>query len=83
MHHGIKAEADLFLDTVAYGAHITAVDSLWAGVPIVTLVTGERMAKRIAQALVKALGMGQGGSPLLASTLKGYEDAAATLAGPG
>ena len=32
LHHRIKAAADLFLDTLGYGAHITAGDALWSGV---------------------------------------------------
>jgi len=82
VHHRIKAEADLFLDTAPYGAHITAADSLWAGVPIVT-IPGERMASRIAQALLVASRLGASHCGAWApSTRKGYEDfAVALLAG--
>eukprot|EP00873_Tetraselmis_striata_P044972 jgi/Tetstr1/465236/TSEL_009939.t1 len=31
------AAADLFLDTLTYGGHTTAVDALWMGVPVVSL----------------------------------------------
>ena len=37
--------ADLFLDSSPYGAHTTAADSLWMGVPIVTF-TGRRTLRR-------------------------------------
>jgi protein O-GlcNAc transferase len=31
--------ADLFLDTPPYNAHTTASDALWAGLPLLKLVT--------------------------------------------
>ncbi|MDH5527068.1 MAG: tetratricopeptide repeat protein [Nitrospirota bacterium] len=48
--------ADLFLDTTPYNAHATAVDALWAGVPVLT-VPGESMAARIAASLLTAAGL--------------------------
>jgi protein O-GlcNAc transferase len=33
----MKRQADLFIDTLAYNAHSTAVELLWSGVPVVSL----------------------------------------------
>jgi predicted O-linked N-acetylglucosamine transferase (SPINDLY family) len=36
-HHLARISlANLFLDTFPYNAHTSAIDTLWAGVPIVT-----------------------------------------------
>ncbi len=43
--------ADLFLDTFPYGAHTTASDALWAGVPVLTL-QGQSFASRVAASLL-------------------------------
>ena len=48
--------ADLFLDTVPYGAHTTASDALWMGVPVVTL-SGRSFASRVCGSLVRSAGM--------------------------
>ena len=48
--------ADLFLDTFPYGAHTTAADSLWMGVPILTLM-GRSFAARVCASLVRAAGL--------------------------
>ncbi len=48
--------ADLFLDTNPYNAHTTAMDALWAGVPIVTL-PGSTMASRVAGSLLSSGGL--------------------------
>lgn len=45
--------ADLFLDTFAYGAHTTASDALWAGLPVLTL-RGDTFARRVGASIVKA-----------------------------
>lgn len=47
--------ADLFLDTVPYGAHTTASDALWMGVPVLTL-SGRSFASRVCGSLVRAAG---------------------------
>ena len=49
--------ADLFLDTYPYGAHTTAADAMWMGVPILT-VPGRGFASRVCASLVHAAGMG-------------------------
>ncbi|HUO54693.1 MAG TPA: UDP-N-acetylglucosamine-peptide N-acetylglucosaminyltransferase [Rhodoblastus sp.] len=48
--------ADLAFDTSPYGAHTTASDALWAGVPIITL-PGATFASRVAGSLLHAVGM--------------------------
>ena len=48
--------ADLFLDTLPYGAHTTASDSLWMGVPVLT-VPGRGFAGRVCASLVHAAGL--------------------------
>jgi len=48
--------ADLFLDNQPYGAHVTASDALWMGVPILTL-EGRGFAARVTASLVRAAGM--------------------------
>ncbi|MDB5550456.1 MAG: hypothetical protein JWL86_440 [Rhizobium sp.] len=48
--------ADLFLDTFAYGAHTTASDALWAGLPVLTL-RGDTFARRVGASIVSAAGM--------------------------
>ena len=50
--------ADLFLDAFPYGAHTTAADSLWMGVPVLTL-TGRSFAARVCTSLVNAAGIGE------------------------
>ncbi|MGD9814749.1 MAG: N-acetylglucosamine transferase [Hyphomonadaceae bacterium] len=48
--------ADLFLDTVPYGAHTTASDALWMGVPVLTF-SGRSFASRVCGSLVRAAGV--------------------------
>ncbi|PKU22299.1 glycosyl transferase [Telmatospirillum siberiense] len=48
--------ADLFLDTSPYGAHTTASDALWMGVPMLTL-SGRSFASRVCGSLLNAAGM--------------------------
>ena len=48
--------ADLFLDTTPYGAHTSASDALWMGLPVLTLA-GKSFAARVCGSLVRAAGL--------------------------
>ncbi len=48
--------ADLFLDSMPYGAHTTAADSLWMNVPVLTL-PGRTFAARVCASVVRAAGV--------------------------
>ena len=67
--------ADLVLDTLPYGAHTTASDALWAGVPVLTCL-GSTFAGRVAASLLWALGLPE----LIAHSRDEYETAARNLA---
>jgi protein O-GlcNAc transferase len=67
--------ADLFLDTLPYGAHTTASDALWAGLPVVTL-RGETFAGRVGASLLEAIRLPE----LVTVTAESYERLAITLA---
>jgi predicted O-linked N-acetylglucosamine transferase (SPINDLY family) len=67
--------ADLFLDTEPYGAHTTASDALWAGLPVVTTL-GPTFASRVAASLLHAVGVPE----LVSDTLDAYEALALRLA---
>jgi protein O-GlcNAc transferase len=66
--------ADLFLDTLYYNAHATAVDALWAGVPVLTCA-GETFASRVAGSLLRAVGLPE----LITWSLDDYEALALRL----
>ncbi|HLZ96418.1 MAG TPA: tetratricopeptide repeat protein [Steroidobacteraceae bacterium] len=68
-------QADLFLDTAPYGAHATARDALWAGLPVLTC-SGEAFASRVAASLLTALDFPE----LVTSSLDGYAARALELA---
>ncbi|KAL3658168.1 hypothetical protein V7S43_016798 [Phytophthora oleae] len=65
----------LFLDTFIYGAHSTATDALYAGLPVITLA-GDSFASRVGVSLLKNLGMQE----LITFSVKEYEDLAVYLA---
>jgi predicted O-linked N-acetylglucosamine transferase (SPINDLY family) len=67
--------AGLFLDTFPYGAHSTANDALWSGLPILTRA-GESFASRVAASLLSAIGMPE----LIAETELEYETLAVEIA---
>jgi predicted O-linked N-acetylglucosamine transferase (SPINDLY family) len=48
--------ADVFLDTLPFNAQTTAVDALWAGLPVLTCL-GESSFGRVAGSVLMALGM--------------------------
>lgn len=66
--------ADLFLDTVPYGAHTTASDALWMGVPILT-VPGRSFASRVCASLLHAAGL----NDLICQTPEEYVERAVAL----
>jgi len=70
LHH-----ADLFLDTWPYGAHTTASDALWAGVPVLTC-PGPMLASRVAGSQLTTLGLPE----LIAQDPTDYADRARRLA---
>jgi predicted O-linked N-acetylglucosamine transferase (SPINDLY family) len=67
--------ADLFLDTFPYNAHASAVDSLKAGTPVVTLL-GNSFAARVAASLLKAIDLPE----LITHSQSEYESLAIELA---
>jgi predicted O-linked N-acetylglucosamine transferase (SPINDLY family) len=67
--------ADLFLDTAPCGAHTTASDALWAGLPVLTQ-TGESFASRVAASLLTALQLPE----LITENAVSFEAAATSLA---
>jgi protein O-GlcNAc transferase len=67
--------ADLFLDTLPYGAHTTASDALWAGLPVLTQV-GTAFAGRVAASLNNAVGLPE----MTVNSAQEYEDLALRLA---
>ena len=66
--------ADLFLDTNPYGAHTTASDALWMGVPILTLV-GRGFASRVCGSLACSAGLEE----LVCTTAEEYVNKAIEL----
>jgi predicted O-linked N-acetylglucosamine transferase (SPINDLY family) len=67
--------ANLFLDTHPYNAHATAVDALWAGVPVITCA-GTTFPSRVAGSLLTAIGLPE----LIVHSFSDYEALAASLA---
>lgn len=70
--------ADLALDTRIYNGHATTCDTLWAGVPVVTLA-GRHFASRVSASCLKAVGL----DDLVTSSLADYEALALRLARDG
>jgi predicted O-linked N-acetylglucosamine transferase (SPINDLY family) len=67
--------ADLFLDTLHYGAHTTASDALFVGLPVMTYL-GATFSSRVAASLLHAIGLPE----LITNSLAEYEALALTLA---
>lgn len=67
--------ADLFLDTLPYNAHSTAIDALWAGLPILTRL-GNSFASRVAASLLRAIEL----PDLVTTRIQEYEELAVELA---
>lgn len=56
LHIARQQHADLMLDTTPYNAHTTASDSLWQGVPLLT-VAGDTFPARVSASLLKRSGL--------------------------
>jgi protein O-GlcNAc transferase len=69
------ALADLALDTRIYNGHVSSVDVLWAGVPLLAMM-GHHFAGRVAASLLSAMGLPE----LIAADLASYETTALDLA---
>ena len=67
--------ADLALDTRIVNGHTTTSDSLWAGVPVITL-QGGHFASRVSASLLNAIGL----SEMTTHNLDAYERLAVRLA---
>jgi predicted O-linked N-acetylglucosamine transferase (SPINDLY family) len=67
--------ADLFLDTLPFNAHTTAIDALKAGLPLLAC-TGEAFAGRVSSSLLNAIGLPE----LIVKTMAEYENLAIELA---
>lgn len=66
--------ADLMLDTLTLNASTTALDSLWAGVPLLA-VRGDRFSNRISNTMLRAIGM----EDMVCDSLEEYEHRAIEL----
>lgn len=75
LHLARSRLADLFLDTPRCNAGTTALDALWAGVPVLTC-PGNSMASRLAASAVTAVGLAE----MVAPDLAAYENRARDLA---
>jgi predicted O-linked N-acetylglucosamine transferase (SPINDLY family) len=67
--------ADLFLDTWPYNAGTTAIDALWAGLPVLTK-TGKAMVARMASEALRAIEVPE----LITRTQQEYKELAIELA---
>ncbi|MDE2477059.1 MAG: tetratricopeptide repeat protein, partial [Alphaproteobacteria bacterium] len=67
--------ADLALDTFPYGAHTTASDAVWAGVPLLT-IAGASFASRVAASILTSAGL----SGFVTASADEYLDRAISLA---
>jgi len=67
--------ADLFLDTFPYNAHTSCSDSIWAGLPVLTL-EGDSFQSRVASSLLKTTGLNE----LITKNEKEYVDKAVYIA---
>jgi protein O-GlcNAc transferase len=75
MHLARISLADIALDTFTVNGHTTTSDTLWAGVPLVTL-QGTHFASRVASSILSAAGLNE----LVAESLSDYKRLAIELA---
>jgi protein O-GlcNAc transferase len=78
LHLARYAHCGLLLDTPVFNAASTALDALWAGVPVLAL-KGDREFSRISSSLLTALGMPE----LICDSMESYERRAIELAQDG
>lgn len=64
--------ADVFLDTLLCGAHASAGDTLWAGIPILT-VCGNTVPSRVCSSMIQATALPQLVDECIVSDLQEYE----------
>lgn len=74
LHLARLGHADLMLDTLTLNASTTALDGLWAGVPLLA-VRGDRFSNRISNSMLHALGL----DDLVCADLDEYERRAIAL----
>lgn len=74
-HLARYALADVFLDTFPYGAHTTASDALWMGIPVLT-VEGRSFAAKVCASLVRSAGL----PDLVCANISSYIASAIALA---
>ena len=74
-HLSRQSNADLFLDTFNYGAHTTASDALWTGLPVITKL-GNSFASRVCSSLLSAINLPE----LITHSITEYEKLALDLA---
>jgi predicted O-linked N-acetylglucosamine transferase (SPINDLY family) len=67
--------ADLFLDTFSYNASTTAIDTLWAGLPILTC-RGDTFYSRICTSMLTSIGL----QDMICDSIQAYEDRAVYFA---
>lgn len=75
LHFARHRLADLFLDTFVYSAATTAIDALWAGLPILTRLGGD-FYSRICATLVRNVGL----ADMVCNSTREYEDRAVYFA---
>lgn len=74
-HLARHRHAGLLLDTMVHGAHATAMDALWAGLPVLTC-PGQTLATRVAASALTVAGLAE----LIATDPADYERRAIVLA---
>jgi len=67
--------ADIALDTCLYNGHVTTIDALYAGVPVIS-VAGDHLPSRVAAGILQAIGLPE----LIAHDLDDYRTLAIDLA---